>query len=68
MSSYLHRVLNAHRRDDGGFNLIELAVVLLVIAILLAIAVPTYLGVRTSAQNRAAQTDLHNGLVAAYFL
>jgi type IV pilus assembly protein PilA len=52
-------------RDEGGFTLIELMVVVLIIAILIAIAVPTFLGARQRAQNRAAQTDLKNGYTNA---
>src|SRR5581483_666826 len=44
--------------------LIELMVVVLIIAILLAIAIPTFLGARTKAQDRAAQSDLRNALTA----
>jgi type IV pilus assembly protein PilA len=40
-------------------------VVVLIIGILIAIALPTYLGARTRAQNRAAQTDLRSAYVAA---
>jgi type IV pilus assembly protein PilA len=40
-------------------------VVVLIIAILIAIAIPTFLGARTRAQDRAAQTSLRNALVAA---
>ena len=40
-------------------------VVVLIIGILIAIALPTFLGARTRAQNRAAQSDLRNALVAA---
>jgi type IV pilus assembly protein PilA len=56
----------ARRREDDeeGFTLIELMVVVLIIAILIAIAIPTFLGARQRAQDRAAQSDLRNGLTA----
>jgi type IV pilus assembly protein PilA len=50
---------------EGGFTLIELMVVLLIIAILLAIAIPTFLGVTGSANDRAAQSNLTNALTEA---
>ena len=47
------------RQDrDDGFTLVELMVVVLVISILIAIAIPTFLGARTRAQNRTTQSDL----------
>src|ERR1700733_16338401 len=51
--------------DDAGFTLIELMVVLLILAILLAIAIPTFLGVTKSANNRAAQSNLNTALLNA---
>jgi type IV pilus assembly protein PilA len=50
---------------DAGFTLIELMVVLLILAILLAIAIPTFLGVTKSANDRAAQSNLNTALVNA---
>jgi type IV pilus assembly protein PilA len=50
---------------DAGFTLIELMVVLLILAILLAIAIPTFLGVTNSANDRASQSNLNTSLTDA---
>ena len=42
---------------ESGFTLIELMVVLLIMGILLAIAIPTFLGVSGSAKDKAAQQE-----------
>lgn len=52
------------RDEDEGFTLIELMVVLLIIAILLAIAIPTFLGARNTANARSTQENLRNALTA----
>jgi len=51
--------------EDAGFTLIELMVVLLILAILLAIAIPTFLGVTKSANDRAAQSNLNTAITNA---
>jgi type IV pilus assembly protein PilA len=47
-----------------GFTLIELMVVVMIIAVLIAIAIPSFLGFRKSAQDRSAQSDIRNVLLS----
>jgi type IV pilus assembly protein PilA len=59
-----------NRKDEKGFTLIELMIVIAIIGILAAIAIPQFSAYRNRAYNAAAVSDLKNAITAqeAYFV